>query len=588
MTVAMSSLDAIDQDRTDLTTLDSSVRDLEVAVNMLDHSQHGSATKRLVDSTHTVEAAFDRVAKAKVLPKLGSDLAEAYQILGDLHALLADDLASLIQQNQALGDDLQSIFGDPTSSSIMQLEVDRRVDKLPNGPEVKARVDSMVTLVNGLTDSLASVADTIHDERVVIEDASRAIRHRSLSFSLAITGVLILLTGAFTWMIGRSVAHRVKHVQTQWEPIGRGDVSQQVDARGKDELAVLLRGVNSLLDLLRGLLSTLRREVDQLDSTGQDLGRQVSQAKSASDAIEAAVHQSRDLTLAQEQSVAAGSEATSALRDYTNRLDTTFAGQRDLVFEASGQMDGMIARLVEVAITARKAEAATGELSTFSQDGQNRLGDVAQAVQSIAKAAENLNTITTAVSDISDRTHLLAMNASIEASHAGEAGRGFAVVATEVRSLAEQTSRQSRAIADDVTRVGQAVEAIETAVQSAITVFQQVVVQTHDVSQLVQSVEASMTEEERRGATVREGLNRLHSVQAQLGEAVQGLRNGESTISEASQAIFDRQQTISENHSRVDASVKEIRDALQLTEQWAQQTRGQVGVLEAELSRFRT
>ncbi|WP_246021070.1 methyl-accepting chemotaxis protein [Paenibacillus lentus] len=141
-----------------------------------------------------------------------------------------------------------------------------------------------------------------------------------------------------------------------------------------------------------------------------------------------------------------------------------------------------IDRLVkEVSLTAERSLRESEEMSDFATAGRSELETVqasftrvlsltksqAEQVAVLLQHADNISSIAASIRDLADRSSLLAMNASIEAAHAGEHGRGFAVVASEIRKLALQTKQFSDEIGSTLNIVSGLVR--QTADASSLT-----------------------------------------------------------------------------------------------------------------------
>jgi methyl-accepting chemotaxis protein len=106
------------------------------------------------------------------------------------------------------------------------------------------------------------------------------------------------------------------------------------------------------------------------------------------------------------------------------------------------------------------------------RDGSTQTRETAAAVGSVLTELTKIEELVRMISDLGDQTNLLAMNASIEAAHAGEAGRGFAVVAGEIRKLAEQTAVRAKGIVEVVGGIETAVEQADNKSRSALEAYQ--------------------------------------------------------------------------------------------------------------------
>jgi methyl-accepting chemotaxis protein len=146
----------------------------------------------------------------------------------------------------------------------------------------------------------------------------------------------------------------------------------------------------------------------------------------------------------------------NAQMDAAARASSVVAAEStDAVAEARGAASGIAdlsARAREIGGQASGASAATQAAVDAGREARARVDSLAVAVGRIGEMAQQ-------IADIARQTNLLALNATIEAARAGDAGRGFVVVAGEVKSLAQQTARATKNIAQLVVEIRRATDA---------------------------------------------------------------------------------------------------------------------------------
>ena len=125
--------------------------------------------------------------------------------------------------------------------------------------------------------------------------------------------------------------------------------------------------------------------------------------------------------------------------------------------------------------------ASTNDLTESSERGNSHIANITIKIEELNECTKRLSSANNLIASITSKTNLLAMNASIEASHAGEHGKGFAVVAKEIRSLAEKSRAQQQDVRYAIDNINSMVAEMVQYSQVAMESFKEIVSNTQKV-----------------------------------------------------------------------------------------------------------
>jgi methyl-accepting chemotaxis protein len=342
--------------------------------------------------------------------------------------------------------------------------------KLTSSEALAARQE---TMVNEFRDRQQTAAD---GEIATLSQRSE----RTLWLILGLTGLAVLGGIVFAVVTARQVLIPVRQVAKASRRLAEGDLTPfDIAVRSKDEIGDMARDVDQALTNLREAVTAVATTADQVALAAEQLTSTSGQAARAAQEVSGAVTQIAARAQEQTSSAIQATEAMEQLRQSVSQIargaEEQAAGVQtssDGVARVISEMDAVTAGVTMVSGASSRATAAaesgTAVVSQTVRDIrelQAVVEQVAEKVRALGGASAQIGEITRVITEISDQTNLLSLNAAFEAARAGEAGRGFAVVAEEVRRLADRSVRSAgdieRLVTDIQGEIRQVTQAIE-------------------------------------------------------------------------------------------------------------------------------
>ena len=284
-----------------------------------------------------------------------------------------------------------------------------------------------------LRDDLAEQTARSREAMTAGFDAARKLQARATVLGAGILLAAAFFAAALAWWLAADLSRPLEALERAARRISDGDLTVPVALGRQDEVGALAASFDTMTRRLREILTTLRDSATDLTRSAADL---------------------EQLTAAQTRLLERQATGVSQTTTTTRELDQAYA----VAATRAGEV-------LQVARRAATASAAGQDSAQRSIAGIEQIQEavsliVSQSTLALDQARAVTEVVET-VKDLAARSHVLSLNASIEAVRAGEAGRGFAVVAAEVRALSEQSGQAA-------TRIGKLVESSLAAIQSTL------------------------------------------------------------------------------------------------------------------------
>lgn len=301
--------------------------------------------------------------------------------------------------------------------------------------------------------------------QIIIDQAEEI---KAITIGLVVLACVIVLAVGLLIVVG--IQNNMNRISRKFGEVAKGDLTVQVKAKGRDEFRGLAGSANDMLENTKKLVSKVNSATVQLETSA----------------------------LAVEQVSGVINDYSLNITQAIDEINEGMSRQSEHAQECVTKTDTLSAEIQEVSHVVEKVEKLVDEteemitrgmeivqlLGSRAQETTEITAKVGESIESLRKESEIINGFVGTITEISEQTNLLSLNASIEAARAGEAGRGFAVVAEEIRKLADDSAKAAGEIGNNVKHItAQTMNSVESAqeAQSMVEAQTEAVEQVIDV-----------------------------------------------------------------------------------------------------------
>ncbi|HEX2583929.1 MAG TPA: methyl-accepting chemotaxis protein [Steroidobacteraceae bacterium] len=446
----------------------------------------GSGMMAVSQTTHQPTTIADRLQLAAIMSNLQRDRTASKKRLDFVYETSPQLRANIEAQSNVALDQAQRTYDLATKEAINpELPTYSSVDYYR---EFTAAIDEVFKAINVGAKEL----DLQFNKQL---SSSRATQLRAVG---ALT-ILLLVAASLGILISRSVTGPVNHLVQTMIRIAQGDKHARVRTDAKDELGLLSNQFDQMVDERESVNERLEKENEKLNNSiihvlqavaelsKRDLSVKVPVNEDITGPVADAINALSDETVKVLRGVTAisgqVSRASNEVRSKSDAVMVVAEKERVQVDETAKRMAVAAHEMNKIAELARHSQITADAAIKTTQDAlrsvtatvtgisstRDTIRETEKRIKRLGERSQEISGVVSLINSIAERTHILALNASMHAASAGEAGRGFAVVADEVQRLAENAREATTQIATLVSSIQAETQDTVSTMNSAIT-----------------------------------------------------------------------------------------------------------------------
>ena len=433
-----------------------------------------------------------------------------------------------------------------------------------------------------LTELVDEHLSELDESMEALETTQKVTRNNSIIAAAAglLIGIIISIT------IVRRLTGGFRIITEYSVDLSSGILNNRRIYKKKDEFGRLITEFNSSFDSLSLLIQTMENLAGKNTDLNNHLAESTEEVSSSVSEMGANIGQMEKQVEQQDEVVESTVTAVNQIAANIDSLTKQIENQSSAVTESSASVEEMTASINNVARLSNERNEQTALLLEQIEIASSNMKSTDSVIKEISELSSGMLKITEVINSISAQTNLLAMNAAIEAAHAGDAGKGFAVVASEIRKLAADTGTNAHLINDTLSKITAIVQTAAESSSDNRKSFEAVRNMVSGYTGTFQEINTSMEELSSGTTEIIGAVTSLSDITSQIQSASNEINMGTENVNNSISSLNELSRSVLGGIKEVNIGIKEINKAMIDLSNIAEESKESTGIVQDKLKQF--
>lgn len=401
-----------------------------------------------------------------------------------------------------------------------------------------------------------------------IEVASELLRkNRKLVLTLIFVISLLIIISVLVQLsfIQVNIIKPVKQFSNIFSNMARGNFSGNTDVSKTSLLGDLAESNNTMINNLKKFIIEMQATSTLTEQSQKKLVYGIEHTVSdTNDIIYNTLLTSQNVDELQ-NSINESTNAINLIDRSINSLALRIEDQSASISQTTASLEEMSASIKGIADIAKEKNKSTRNLISYTTNGADKITKTVTIIDDIGKSIVEMLQLINLIDNVSEETNLLAMNAAIEAAHAGDAGKGFAVVAGEIKKLAESTKHSSTRIALTLNELANKIRSAVDSSRDTKSAFKDIKLSAAELIEALTEIESSTNELEVNSVEVVDTSENMVQITTDVESSIDDITQHMSVITDlishvsvTSKSVMEHIHVISHGSIEINKSMGKI------------------------------